>query len=155
MSEEKTIEEQVEEKLDAMSIQEKFDAAKQIECEILDAKIILCNRIDTYIDLRNIYKDYFGKTPTFEQVMKYVEICKYTCMKMREIAGEFEIETFLADEMDDPYESLTRTIDQCEDDEECFEALIRFNFVRPFGERALRLSQLVRQDVEELVEEDA
>ena len=155
MSEEKTIEEQVEEKLDAMSIQEKFDAAKQIECEILDAKVILCDRIDTYIDLRNIYRDYYDKVPTYDTVMHYVELCKYICMKMREIAGNFEIDDFLKDEMEDPYQSLTRTIPDCEDEDECFEAMIRFNFIRPFAERALHLPQLVKQDVEELVEEDA
>ena len=146
--EEKKYEEAVEEMVDEMTIEEKFEAAKKIECEILDAKVILCDRIDTYIDLRNIYKDYFGETPTFDIVMHYVELCKFVCMKMREICGNFEFKDFVDENMADPYESLTRTIPECEDDIDCFEAMIRFNFVRPFGERALKLNRLVIEDMD-------
>ena len=141
-------EEAVEEMVEEMTIEEKFEAAKKIECEILDAKIILCSRIDTYIDIRNIYKDYFGETPTFDTVMHYVELCKFICMKMREICGNFEFKDFVDADMEDPYLDLTRTVEECEDDRDCFEAMIRFNFVRPFGERALKLNRLVIEDID-------
>ena len=125
-----------------------FKKYKEIELEVLKTKRILCDRVDTGVDLREYYRNFFGETPDFAEVKKMHTMVVNIVERMQTVVEGFEFEDFTKEVIKDPYASLLKNMDDIDTEKELFSASIAFNLVRPFAERILRVHELVLNDCE-------
>ena len=134
-----------------------FGKYKEIELGILKTKRILVDRIDTHSDIRSFYHDYFGEYPEFIVVKDACDTIGDILDEMIKIVEGFTLEEFKVKEIEDPFANLLKTRLDVDNDDDAWMAQVRFNFIRPFGERVLRMHELVWEDCKAagLVSEDA
>lgn len=128
-----------------INIEEKFNEVKEMETFIMDNQIAISRRPDSYLKIRQSYKDFYGKYPTHGDTLAFMDKLTELAKSMKEIVQNWCYEQFAVEAKDfvDPYADLIRTVDDCKSQQEVFEALVFWATIRPYGERAERLNATI------------
>lgn len=134
-----------------IDIKKNFEDAKELEVYIMETQVKHSRRPDTYLNLRNAYKDFYGEYPTHGEVLTLMDKMTAIAEQMKEIVENWCYEQFAVEAEDfvDPYADLIKTVDDCKDQQEVFESLIIWHSIRPYGERAERLNNVILQSYDE------
>lgn len=133
-----------------IDVKAKFEEAKEMEVFILENQVKIARRVDTYAKCQDNYFNFYGKRATHEQTLKMIDYLAATAEKMLEIVKGYCYEQFAVEpeEFVDPFAELIKSVDDCKDKAEVFEALNIWAMVRPYGERAERLNATVIESLD-------
>jgi len=135
-----------EHKLTQEELQEHWNEYQRIEEQMLESMLDKAHRIDTYHDLREEYRAWYGSIPSHVEVLNLQGLVCDILEQMLGIVDGFTLEQFQADEIDDPYKDIcVRPRSGCTETQ-CFHAWILWQLVRPFGERVVALHGLVLRE---------
>ena len=132
------------------NIKSNFENWRKVELEKLDTQLFLCDRIDSYVDARKLWKEYFGDKPSFQEVNIVLDLCTEMVIGMIKRVKEVTWEEFVSEAEESIHDDLLMSVTDCNNDYDCFMAMIRFSSVRPYAENYLRARRLAREELDAL-----
>lgn len=127
--------------------EEYFNEAKAGLDTIISSYIKNCMRIDNVFDLYLAVKDI--SDITFPNAISLSNLKQKTYEEVRNRISSFKFDDFINEEMPDPFADMLEYIDGNEHDlYTAIEKLVKFNSVRPFGEKVEQLHYEILQKME-------
>lgn len=131
---------------------DKISDARGVELTIMNTKLINLDRVDYYMYCRDLRQNFFnikGMIP-LPTIRKDVEYSKAILGKMIDMFKGMVPEDFAEEDFKDPYQDLfcdCSSSKQVVDDEDLFHELIKWQLIRPFGERLVNLHHLAMEEI--------
>lgn len=130
------------------AVRDNFEAAKKIELEIIKTQVIVSERIDMLVDLRDKSYSFFKEFLTLGQLDALDRELTSMYEDMVKIVEGYKFEDFAKEDMADPFEHMVPTTKSLLNEKDLFERYVKFLCIRPFAERALKLNRLVLEEIE-------
>ena len=131
---------------------ENWEQARSVELAIMETKLSNMHRVDNYMTMRDLRESYFEG----EECMVYMVRAdiEYQANILSEVMEKFKaltFEDFGKEDFEDPYQDLMADCgnkDQVSDWEDVYHELLKWQCIRPFGERLLNLNRLVAEGLQ-------
>lgn len=133
---------------EGMPLEDLFDVAKRGFVTTVDTNILTAKRIDNLMNIRDYAcKFWHGEDKGLGYYKSLQELSIRTYENIKEVAEGFTLEMFSDGEMDDLFGPLLPKPEDIEDEEELCRAGLIFLTVRPYGEKMLKLHNLVQEEI--------
>ena len=119
--------------------QKNFEKYIGIEKELVKTQIIVARRVDSLIEVRTAYDEFFGEKPTVEVAREYMEMGAQLYEEVLERINGLTYEDMVRDEeptdiLDDLYE---HDMDAIPNWDAAFREFLRYQFVKPIAQNLL------------------
>lgn len=145
------------EELNRAQVVERFEEAKQMEKNILEANRRLCTRVDYVLDLYSSYVELYGETAReFVSPKDFIQDAEMIQLLLDDVEAIIDAVTFddISREEDyDPFKYLIDEVAFLEGDKDSYDMvsmwmmLTKFRMIRPYGEHFQQIRQLVRNEL--------
>ena len=137
------------------SLEETFENAKQVFINTAEVAVVISDRLDNLVNIRNAVIEFWGKNKldehlTKENISYFKELQKMitdTYAEILNVVKEFELDEFCKDDMKDYFEDLMPTPDEIETESDLFEAWLVASTVKPWGEKMTALHHQILDEM--------
>lgn len=116
-----------------------FDKTMPILKMKIQSQIMMSERIDAAVQIREEYKSYFDATPSVNQLKMYTKRMTELYKIIEEEIGKLTCEMLGADDFEEPLSKLIGKLEDCTDDKDIFDKFMEYMYIRPWGEMILSL----------------
>jgi hypothetical protein len=141
-------------------LDEMFKDAKDMFIMTVDTNILTAKRIDNLMNIRDLAIKFWGdghaKAHDLSYLKELQKLSVHTYERIKEVAEAFELEEFCKQDMKDYFDEIIPTPEDIEDEHELIRAALIFLTVRPYGEKMLKMHQLILDEAgkRKLLEEE-
>lgn len=131
---------------------ENWAQARSVELTIMETKLSNMHRVDNYMTMRDLRESYFeGEECTVAMVRGDIEFQANILSEVMEKFKALSFEDFGREDFEDPYQDLMADCgneDEVGTWEDVYRELLKWQCIRPFGERLLNLNRLVAEGLQ-------
>ena len=135
-------------------IQEVFDEAKEMFCMTVETNVKTAQRIDNLLNLRDLYKSFYGEEGTIQAYKSMLEVSVDTYRKVLEASRKFELDEFRKSELYDYYQDIVPKVEDVDDIDSLLVAAVVFLTVQPYGGKMMQLHRMIQDELEKRGELD-
>lgn len=139
-------------KTNEQRIRENWEQARSVELAIMETKLSNMHRVDSYMTMRDQRESYFeGEECTVAMVREDIEYQANILSEVMEKFKALSFEDFGKEDFKDPYQDLMADCgdkDEVADWVDMYHELLKWQCIRPFGERLLNLNRLVAEGLQ-------
>lgn len=139
-------------KTNEQRIRENWEQARSVELTIMETKLSNMHRVDNYMTMRDLRESYFeGEECTVGMVRGDIEFQANILSEVMEKFKALAFEDFGKEDFDDPYQDLMADCgneDEVVTWDDVYHELLKWQCIRPFGERLLNLNRLVAEGLQ-------
>lgn len=136
-------------------IQEVFDEAKEMFCMTVETNVKTAQRIDNLLNLRDLYKSFYGQEGTVEEYKAMLDVSVGTYEKVLEASRKFELDEFRKPELYDYYQDIVPKVEDVTSVDSLLAAAVVFLTVQPYGGKMMQMHRLIQDELEKRGELDA
>lgn len=131
---------------------ENWEQARSVELAIMETKLSNMHRVDNYMTMRDLRESYFeDEMCTVGMVRGDIEFQANILSEVMEKFKALSFEDFGKEDFEDPYQDLMADCgngDQVANWVDVYHELLKWQCIRPFGERLLNLNRLVAEGLQ-------
>lgn len=131
---------------------ENWEQARSVELTIMETKLSNMHRVDNYMTVRDLRESYFeGEECTVAMVRGDIEFQANILSEVMEKFKSLSFEDFGKEDFEDPYQDLMADCgngDEVVNWVDVYHELLKWQCIRPFGERLLNLNRLVAEGLQ-------
>jgi hypothetical protein len=128
-------------------LEERFEKAKQALIDQIEIQIQIADRVDNMGNIRDFYKNFYGKFPTFNKSQYLLGVSVGAYKGVLAAVQDISFEQMKTAEFDDPFLDLIPKPKDVKTDEDLYEALLIWLSVSPYANKVVQLHQLVQDEL--------
>ena len=136
---------------------DQFDNWKSAERFKLEAAVKQSERIDTWVSLREDFRNFVGRIPTFDEVQDLFHFEVHEVSKLYKRLEELKYTDLLDEDFTDWYDGYIMAAKVAEEDPSdlnMFKSFLKFSTVRPWAEHVMQFREFFLEEWNKLKEEE-
>ena len=138
-------------KVEMRPIEDVFEEAKEMFAMTVETQIKTAKRVDNMLNIRDyamgFWKDKWQGEVDFKHIRELHALSIRTYERVLEAVRKFELEDFKKREIKDYFDGIIPTSDSISNERELERAGIIFLSVRPYGDKMLKMHQLIQDEM--------